>query len=201
MAKLAKKIIVLPNVRFSYVFVDDKKVQIDTKGNITEKYSIQIIIQKNSKADKILTETINGIIKETPIFINKVTKKPLNSLKICKRDGDTEDKTVGVKDFENCWFFNATSNQKPGLVVGINKRPAEKGEIYSGCYGVAMVTIAGFDNPESKGVTAYLQHLWKTKEGERMDGSISVDKAFEDLDDAEDIEFDDDNSTDNDELI
>lgn len=200
MAKVAKRVIKLQNVRFSYVFVDDKKVQVDSKGNIKENYSVQIIVPKGSKADETLTKAITEIIKETPIFINKVTKKPLNNLKLCKRDGDTDDKTAGIEDYANCWFFNATSNQKPGLIVGATKRPAEKGEIYSGCYGVAMLTIAGFDNPESKGVTAYLQHLWKTKEGDRLDGSISVDKAFDDLND-EDIEFDDANSNTNDDLI
>lgn len=98
---------------------------------------------------------------------------------------DVEDKGYA----EGSTFINARSNQKPGVVYAHaepgTKKPAKmpadkiKEEMYPGSQVRASLTAYCYDTQGNKGVTFALDNLQKVGEGERIDGRIAAENAFE----------------------
>ena len=68
----------------------------------------------------------------------------------------------------------------PGVVAGPDRHPAmDQSEVYSGCYGYVFVNFTAYNASGKKGVGCYLQHVWKTRDGEAFAGTrTSVEDAF-----------------------
>lgn len=68
----------------------------------------------------------------------------------------------------------------PGVVAGPDRHPAmDQSEVYSGCYGYVFVNFTAYNASGKKGVGCYLQHVWKTRDGEAFAGArTSVEDAF-----------------------
>ncbi len=160
------------------------------------KFSICALIDKSKKADiamyhKAIKEAfMQGVEKgwwtaaawKSPKF-----KKPM-------RDGDEEIKTGDKKPgigYENQMFFNASSQGDPeseyfappevtkplnGKVVPIT----DQSEFYSGCECRLAVAFFPFNN-KSNGVAVGLNAVFKTGDGERLDGRESAQSAFSDF--------------------
>lgn len=71
-------------------------------------------------------------------------------------------------------IFNKHGEKGPGGIQVLNLDtseigPANRGEVYQGCFGVAAVTFSGYtDDKGGNAITCYLSAFQKTGEGERL---------------------------------
>jgi len=150
------------------------------------KYGVCVMIPKSNSA---MVKTINDCIeaaKKKGLEEGKIKQKDLVRLKTPLRDADPEVE-VGAKgkEFAGHFFFNANANvdSPPGVlkVQGASKVPVDSSEFHSGCYGWVNVNFFAYNNV-SVGIGVGLNHILMTKPGDRLDGRISVDDAFANLD-------------------
>jgi hypothetical protein len=180
--------VITNKVRFSYLHVFEPKAI--TEGG-EEKYSASLIIPKriNGEPNPIIRDIKAAIAAATENGIQGVFKgkKPAN-LKTPLRDGDLE--REGHPEYEHCYFINASSKTKPGLVDKYKEPIEVEDELYSGCYGRASINFFPFDAKGNKGIAAGLNNLQKLSDGEPLGGRASADSDFADEyeDDDEEIE-------------
>lgn len=160
-------------VRFSYLNVFTPRSMND--GD-TAKYSVSLIIPKD---DTATIEKIQAAIKKAyqngkSVFGGKLPKSWKNPL----RDGDT-DRDDDDPAYEGCYFVNASTTRKPGIVDKDMNAILNVEELYSGCYGRVNVNFYAFNVSGNKGVACGLNHLQKLADGEALGGSrVSVEDAF-----------------------
>ena len=168
---------VIGTVRFSSVHVWEP-ASIGDDANAKKKYSVSLIIPKNdtksvNAVKAAIQNALNAGIGKFGGKIPAVWKNPL-------RDGDTE--RPDDEAYKGCYFINATSQSKPG-VVNIQRQPImEQDEFYSGCYGYASVNFFAFNTNGNKGIACGLNHLMKTKDGESLGGKSTAEADFAGID-------------------
>jgi len=170
MTQTTKVKVVTGKVRFSYANVFQPKASME--GG-TPKYSVSIIIPKTEK------DTIARLQKafedtkaaSAALFGGSVPK----ALKGGLRDGDAEkDDPV----YAGCFFINANSAQKPGVVDAELNPIIDSNEFYSGCYGRASVTFYPYNAQGSKGIACGLNNIQKLEDGEKLGGSSNAAADF-----------------------
>jgi hypothetical protein len=167
--KSAKTKFVTGKVRFSFVHVFEPAETLN--GSL--KYSASILIPKS---DKDTVARFNKAFEETKqanaaFFGGSIPKVLKGGL----RDGDTE------KDdpiYAGHYFFNANSNEKPGVVDQDVNPIIDKDEFYSGCYGRASITMYPYDASGSKGIAFGLNNVQKLEDGEKFGGATSAAADF-----------------------
>lgn len=160
-------------VRFCYANVFEPTAM--NEGE-TPKYSVCILIPKSDEV------TLNKIKKAIEVakeqgrgkIADKNGKVPAN-IKTPLRDGDIE--REDDPNFEGCYFLNASSTRKPGIVNRSLEPIMSKDEFYSGCYGRASLNFYAY-NVNSKGIAAGLNNLQKLEEGEPLAGGSSAEEDF-----------------------
>lgn len=160
-------------VRFCYANVFEPTAMNEEE---TPKYSVCILIPKSDEA------TLNKIKKAIEIakeqgrgkIADKNGKVPAN-IKTPLRDGDIE--REDDPNFEGCYFLNASSTRKPGIVNRSLEPIMSKDEFYSGCYGRASLNFYAY-NVNSKGIAAGLNNLQKLEDGEPLAGGSSAEEDF-----------------------
>jgi len=163
----AKKMI-LHNVRASYVTLVEPKAIAEGQD---KKYSISLIIDKDSADLPELKKLINEVLADTkwPDAIKKKCDKGL-------RDGDTdrpEDAAYAGK-----LFVNAKSAKKPLVVKTVKGKnvEVEADEIYSGCYINCGISIYAYDQAGNKGVGIGLRGVQFDHDGEALGSSMDADE-------------------------
>ena len=149
-----------------------------------KKYSVSLLIPKSNTK---LVEDVKAAIKAA--FMAGVStrfggKQPApGTWKNPLRDGDAE--RPDDDTYSGCWFINATSKTKPGIVKIVKMNGEKKlvevtdeSEVYSGCYGVVSVNFFPFNNAGNKGVAAGLNNVLKTKDGDYLGGRTSAQSDF-----------------------
>ena len=168
--------VITGKVRFCYLNVFSPKASDDGK----EKYSVCILIPKSD------TKTIEKVKKAIEAakqigkakLIDKKGNIPAN-IKTPLRDGDID--RADDPAFENCWFINANSTHKPGIVDKDLNEIMTQSDFYSGCYGRASLNFYAYNvdsKGTSKGIAASLNNLQKLEDGEVLDGSSSAEDDF-----------------------
>lgn len=186
---MAQKVII-KGVRFSYAHVfqpyafegDDKE----------PRYSATILIPKSVKGKPNpevakIRQAIDAAYKEaqTDKWNGKQPKNWFNPL----QDGDepNRDGEDRGEAYEGHWFINAKSRTKPGVVDAHLQPIMDSDEFYSGCYGNVSISFAGFDNSGNKGISAFLNNVMKTKDGEPLGaGAASAEEDFAGLGEEDD---------------
>lgn len=150
------------------------------------KYSVTLIIPK--KDTKTLKKIEAAIDAAKATYLSKHSGKKLPSnLKSTLHDGDGERPNGGEfgPECKDSWVITCSSNNKP-VVVGPDKSPiTEPSEVYSGCYGRAILNFYVYDTAGNKGVSAGLNGIMKLSDGEPLMGGIVTDEDWDD-------DFDDD---------
>ena len=154
-------------------------------GSDKLKYSVSVLIDKN---DKETLRKINAAIEEAK-EVGKSSKwggKIPTKLHLPLRDGD-EDRPEDAA-YKGMYFFNASSERKPGVVDRDLNAILDPEEVYSGCYGRVNVNFYPYDSNGNRGVAAGLNHVQKVADGERLGGgAVSVEAAFDDGFEDEDL--------------
>ena len=166
-------------VRFSYVHIFQPEAAAE---GAEKKYSLSLLIPKSNT---VLVGEIKAAI-EAAVKAEYPAKRPAN-LRLPLRDGDTE--RDEDEAYKGCWFLNASSKKKPGIVKlmkidGETKmvEVTNEEDVYSGCYGYASVNFYCYDKAGNKGVTAGLSNVLKIRDGEFLGGRVSAETDFGELD-------------------
>ncbi|WP_443660125.1 DUF2815 family protein [Clostridium algidicarnis] len=146
------------------------------------KYSVSVLIPKTD------TETLKAI-KEAVAEAKELGKgkfggKVPANLKTPLRDGD--DERPDDEAYVGCYFLNASSKNKPG-VVDLSVQPVlDATEVYSGCYGRLTLNFYAYSASGNKGIAAGLGNVQKLADGEPLGGFTRAEDDFDSVESAED---------------
>jgi hypothetical protein len=174
------KVITGPKTRFSYLNVISPK----SINGSSPKYSVSLIISKDdTKTLNAIKNAIQTAYEEGASKLKGNTKvvPSLQTLKTPLRDGDLE--KPGEPAYENCYFLNANSSSKLGIVDANRQEIIDINEIYSGIYGRASITFYAYNASGNRGIACGLNHLQKLSDGEPLGGKSSAEADFANLDD------------------
>ncbi len=91
-------------------------------------------------------------------------------------------KNAGDKDYagyeEGFTYISPWSEQRPGVVDHDVQDILDVGSVYAGMKVRASIAPFAWSNSGKKGVSFGLNHIQVLKEGVRIDGRVSADKAF-----------------------
>lgn len=165
-------------VRFSYCSLFEPRAAV---AGGQENYSVTLLIDKG---DKFTLDKIKAAIEEAKQnYLQKNSGKKLPSgLKTTLHDGDGERPNGG--DFgpecAGCYVMTVSSKNKP-VLVDKNKTPiTDPQDLYSGCYGRAIINFYVYDTNGNKGVSAGLNGVMKLHDGEPLSGGVVTDADWDD---------------------
>ena len=164
-------------IRMSYVVLDKPRAVAEGQE---PKYSMSILISKSDK--KTLKEIKEAIeeVKKAAVKDKCGGKLPAN-LRIPLRDGDEERPDDEV--YAGHYFINANAKTRP-LILDYDKQEImDPSEVYSGCYGKAVINFYAYSAPGNKGVGCGLLGVQKIADGEPLGSSRITADAFDDDED------------------
>lgn len=175
-------------VRFSFVNIFSPR---SMDGSDNAKFSVTLLIPKKDKAT--LQKIKSAITAAKQNYLDKNTGKKLPAdLKTTLHDGDGQ--RPGGEDFgPECaghYVMTVSSKNKP-VIVDADKVPiTDSTEVYSGCYGRAIINFYVYDTNGNRGVTAGLNGIMKLYDGEPLSGGVVTDADWDEdfEDDFEDVE-------------
>ena len=160
-------------VRLSYAHLFEPH---SIEGN-EAKYSVSIIIPKTDKETLLAIKAAVDEAKEQGK--GKFGGKIPSNLKTPLRDGDVD--RPDDEAYQNCYFLNASSKNKPG-VVDANVQPViDATEVYSGCYARLTLNFYPFSASGNKGIAAGLGNIQKLEDGEPLGGFTRAEDDFESI--------------------
>lgn len=164
-------------VRLSYVNLFTPKAAADG----TESYSVTLLIPKADKYTINKIKTAMEAAKQAYLAKNTGKKLPTD-LKNTLHDGDGEKPNGGEYGAEckNCYVMTVSSKNRP-VLVDVNKTPiTDPQEIYSGCYGRAILNFYVYDRNGNKGISAGVNGVMKLHDGEPLSGAVVTDDMWDD---------------------
>ena len=149
------------------------------------KYSVSVIISKTD------TETIKAIKEAVELAkkngVSKFGGKIPAVLKTPLRDGDEE--RPDDKAYAGCYFLNASSKQKPGVVDQHVQPILDATEVYSGCYARLTLNFYAYNASGNKGVAAGLGNVQKLADGEPLGGVSRAEDDFDSVGESAEDDF------------
>ena len=167
--------VITGKVRFSYAHVWEP----DSIDGGDPKFSVALLISKKDKKtlDKIKAAINTAIEDGTQKLAATGGKVNKATLKLPLRDGDEE--RPDSPEYADCYFVNASSKNRPGIVDAALQKIIDRSEFYSGCYGHASVNFYAFNTKGNKGIACGLNNLQKTADGESLSGGSTPEDDFE----------------------
>jgi hypothetical protein len=161
----------LPTGRLAYpVLFEQKFNELKQKAE----WAVTMLFDKKTADLSKLKQTMITAAKNE--FGPDVDLKTLDLKRII--DGDTKDRG----EYAGQWVVKAATRLKaPGVVDAQLNKILDPSEIYSGVYANVNVTVKAYTQP-NKGVTLYLNHVQKVKDGEPIAGGPQVKDVFAELD-------------------
>ncbi|MEG2412882.1 MAG: DUF2815 family protein [Clostridium sp.] len=158
-------------VRFSYAHLFEPKAM---EGQ-EPKYSVSVIIPKtDTETLKAIKEAVDQVKKEGAA---KWGGKVPPNLKTPLRDGDAE--RPDDESYTNCYFLNANSKNKPGVVDQYVQPVLDATEVYSGCYGRLTLNFYPYSSNGNKGIACGLGNVQKLEDGEPLGGFTRAEDDFD----------------------
>ena len=174
--------VVTGEVRLSFVHVfEPTKV---SESDKEAKYGLTIIIPKDD------TKTINAIKAAIQKAAEKGAQKhfggrvPTN-VKNTLKDGDTETddlgelKNVKYPEYKGCMYMSLSTKFKPKVLDENRNEMIDPTEMYSGCYGRVSLTCFAYSGDGQRGVSACLNNVMKTRDGEPLTSQLTGDEFGE----------------------
>lgn len=173
--------VITGKVRASFVHVFEPQ----SVNGSEPKYSCSFIIPKSD------TETIAAIkaaIEQAKQDgIAKFGGKIPPNLKLPLRDGDID--RPDDPNYADCYFVNANSKERPGIVDRRRIPITDPLELYSGCYVRASINFFAFNTNGNRGIAAGLGNVQKWCDGEPLNGRVRAEDEFDALDTDDDDDF------------
>lgn len=168
-------------VRLSYAHVWEAHAMSEGQE---PKYSVSVIIDKNDKDTlKAIKEATDQAKEEGK---GKWNGKIPGNLKTPLRDGDVD--RPDDEAYAGCYFLNANSKTKPGIVDKDVQPILDQSEVYSGCYARLTLNFYAYNSNGNKGIAAGLGNIQKLEDGEPLGGVTRAEDDFDSVggDSAED---------------
>lgn len=140
------------------------------------KYSACVVIPKT---DKVTLKKIMAAVEaatQEGVKSKWKGKKPAG-LKLPLRDGDEE--RPDDEAFAGCYFLNANSKTKPGIIDLAKHEIMDTDEVYSGCYCRFSLNFYPFSGKQN-GVAAGLNNIQKVADGAPLSGRSRAEDDFDD---------------------
>lgn len=142
-----------------------------------EKYSACVIIPKTAKKtiafinEAIENATENG---KTSKWSGKVPKNLHNPL----RDGD--EVADEKPELKGCWYLNANSTRRPGLINADRSEIFSEEDLKSGDYAKVHLSFYPYAASGNNGIAVGLENIMKTRDGEALGGArMKAEDAFD----------------------
>mgnify|MGYP002769815507 CR=1 FL=1 len=162
-------------VRFSYVNIFEPKAQ----DNGVEKYSVTLLIPK---ADTVTMKKIKSAIDAAKkVYSEKHNGKSAPG-KTTIHDGDGVRPSDGEEFGAECkghYVMTVSSKNKPLIVYPDKSLITEPTEVYSGCYGKAIINFFAYETAGNRGISAGLNGIMKLEDGEPLGGAVITDSDWE----------------------
>lgn len=165
--------------RLSYTHVFAKYNPGD--DNVDGKYMTNVLIPKEEKETVKAIQAAIEAAKKAGI-VSKWSGKEPKKLDMPLRDGDDKGDDV----YDGCYFLNAKSSTRPGIVDKKKVPIVDEEEVYSGVWAIMSVTFFAYDKSGNKGVACGLNNIMKFKDDEHLGGRASAENDFADIDAEED---------------
>lgn len=176
--------VVTGEVRFSYVHLFEPYSSFEGQD---EQYSATLLIPKTDK--KTLAKIKQAQKAAAEAGKAKFNGKVPSHLKTTLRDGDNDDSIDPEEnpEYVGHMFIRVASKTKPGIVDKNVQPIIDPSEIYSGMYGRASINFFAYNTAGNKGISAGLNNVQKTKDGDFLGGRSNAEDDFDDWeDDSED---------------
>lgn len=165
----------IENVRLSYVSILEPR---PNKAGVP-KYSASVMIaEDNVKA----LETVKAAIETAmdKAVESGALKEVQRSIVISPVRSGTDEYNMEKKDatYNGYYFFNAYSDNQPGLVDNKVHPIVNPDEIYSGIWAVVDVNFYFTKKGGDPRVAVGLNHILKLRDDDRLDGRTNVQDAF-----------------------
>ena len=159
-------------VRLSYAHVWEAHAMSEGQE---PKYSVSVIIDKNDKDTlKAIKEATDQAKEEGK---GKWNGKIPGNLKTPLRDGDVD--RPDDEAYAGCYFLNANSKTKPGIVDKDVQPILDQSEVYSGCYARLTLNFYAYNSNGNKGIAAGLGNIQKLEDGEPLGGVTRAEDDFD----------------------
>lgn len=163
-------------VRLSYCNLFEPREQ---DGKAT--YSVTLLIPKTDT--HTLQKIKSAMEAAKQAYLSKNTGKKLPAdLKHTLHDGDGERPNGGEfgPECKGCYVITVSSKNKPVLVYSDKTPTTDPQELYSGCYGRAILNFYVYDTNGNKGLSAGLNGIMKLSDGEPLSGGVVTDADWDD---------------------
>jgi hypothetical protein len=162
-------------VRFSYCHLFKP---VKPKGSDTEKYSVTLLIPKK---DTRTREKINAAIEAARALYAEKGGKGAERLKTTLRDGDGEKPDGGPygPECKGCILLPSSSLRAPTLVYADKTPLTAPQELWSGCYGRAVLNFYAYEANGNRGITAGLNGVMKLHDGEPLTAGVVTDADWD----------------------
>jgi hypothetical protein len=176
--------VVTKKVRFSYLHVFEAYA--NNGGD--PKYSVTLLINKK---DKETTQRLQAAAAAARAAYKDKNGKALPPEADALIPGlgtlhDGDGQRPGGDDFgsecKGCYVITATSKNAPKLVDAAKNEILDRTELYSGCYGKAILNAFGYKQSGNAGVSFGLTAIQKTEDGEPLGGAVADVNDFDDED-------------------
>lgn len=179
--------VVTGEVRLSYVSLfEARKI---SEKDLVAKYSVTILIPKNTEDGKKTIASIKEAIKkaaEKGMAKHFAGRMPANLDSMhTLRDGDTAVNDLGdlkkIKnpELEGNMYMRLSSKFAPKVLNAQRQEIINPLEVYSGCYARVSLTAFPYSGDGRRGISAVLNNVMKTRDGEPLTSMLSGDEFGE----------------------
>lgn len=152
------------------------------QGRGEGKYSITMLIPKsNYRLKELMDEAMEAAIQWG--MASKWNGIRPDNIQLPVYDGDGMRPSGGFygEECNGCYVMTASSRYKPEVVDGKLQPILVEGEIYSGMYAYVSVNFFPYANSGRRGVGCGLGPVMKSRDGDRLGGRVTVQRAFGDI--------------------
>jgi len=162
-------------VRFSYCHIFEPR----TLEGSDPKYSVTLLIKKT---DDFTVKKIRAAVQaaQTAYTDRNPGKKAPTKNTIHDGDGVRESGEEFGPECKGCYVITASTKTKPIIVDADKNLITDPAEIYSGCYGRAIINAFAYDTHGNKGITFALNGVMKLSDGDPLGGSRATADDFDD---------------------
>lgn len=182
MNKLNECQVVTGEVRLSFCNLFEPKAMNEGEA---PKYSCTIILDKKKNAADI--DAIKAAIKKAAEkgaqkhFGGRVPQNVTNTL----QDGDVVVDDLGdlksdkYPEYKGCYFMRLSTKYAPKILGPDKNEITDPTLVYSGCYGRVSLTTFAYSGNGNRGVSASLNNVMKTRDGEPLTSMLTGDEFGE----------------------
>ena len=146
------------------------------------RYSVRLLIPKSdTETAEAVKNAIQAAYEEGVKGDWKGARPQMANPVLYDGDGVNRDGLPWPEENKGCWFVNAKSTRRPGVVRTDGSILTEDTEFYSGCYCLATLAFRPFNKNGNKGVSCYVNSVMMTRPGESLGGGSTPEEDFADI--------------------